>query len=124
MVEVLSNDLDLSCMFLRRCLGCPLPYANHRKIDMLSPTLYWPMIESSLGIVGACLPLMRPVLQKIPPRDMFRSFRSMFEFSAFGSDSSLKRTEAKTSLDVACSPTSTEALAPNRPLDSNKWEAS
>ena len=123
-VETLSNDLDLSCMFLRRRLGCSLPYANHSDIDMLTPTLYWPMIESSLGIVGACLPLMRPILQKISPQDMFRSFRSMLEFSAFGSDTSLKKTEAKTSLDVACSPTSIETLAPNRPRDSNKWEAS
>ncbi|KAK0515805.1 hypothetical protein JMJ35_001839 [Cladonia borealis] len=103
-VETLSNDLDLSYM--------------------LSPTLYWPMIESSLGIVGACLPLMRPILQKISPHDVFRSLRSMFEFSTFGSASSLKTTEAKTKLEVECSPTSTETSASNMPRDSNKWEHS
>lgn len=27
----------------------------------LSPINYWPIIESSLGIVGACLPLLRPI---------------------------------------------------------------
>ena len=122
MVEILSNDLDLSCKLLRRSQRCTLPYANHRKIDMLTPTLYWPMIESSLGIIGACLPLMRPVLQKISPQVVFRSLRSMFEFSAFGSDDSLKTIEAKTTLEVACSPTSMKAFAPNRPRDSNEWE--
>ncbi|MCJ1277743.1 hypothetical protein MMC21_005557 [Puttea exsequens] len=30
--------------------------------DLLSPTVYWPMIESSLGITGACLPLLKPIL--------------------------------------------------------------
>ena len=124
MVEVLSNDMDLTCMFLRRSLGCTLPYANHSQTDMLTPTLYWPMIESSLGILGACLPLMRPILQKISPQVVFRSLRSMFDFSAFGSDGTLTTTEAKTTLEVACSPTSMETLAPNRPRDSNKWEHS
>lgn len=28
---------------------------------LLTPTVYWPMVESSLGIVGACLPLLRPL---------------------------------------------------------------
>lgn len=28
---------------------------------LLTPIVYWPMVESSLGIVGACLPSMRPV---------------------------------------------------------------
>jgi len=26
-----------------------------------TPLIYWPMVESSLGIVGACLPLLRPL---------------------------------------------------------------
>ena len=124
MIETLSNDLDLSCMLLHRGRGIPLPYANRSQIDMLTPTLYWPMIESSLGIVGACLPLMRPILQKISPHDVFRSLRSMFEFSAFGSDSFLKINEAKTKLEVECSPTSTETLASNMSRNSNKWEDS
>ncbi|KAK4692115.1 hypothetical protein P7C71_g5025, partial [Lecanoromycetidae sp. Uapishka_2] len=29
---------------------------------LLTPIVYWPMVESSLGIVGACLPSMRPVV--------------------------------------------------------------
>ncbi len=26
-----------------------------------TPFVYWPMVESSLGIIGACLPQMRPL---------------------------------------------------------------
>ncbi len=124
MVETLSNDMDLSCMLLRRSLGCTLPFANHSQIDMLTPTLYWPMIESSLGIVGACLPLTRPILQKISPQGVFRGLRSTFEFSAFRSNGFSKTIEAKTTLVVACSPTLMKTFAPNRPRDSNKWEDS
>ena len=120
MVEILSNDVDISCMLLRHILGRTLPYANHSQIDMLTPTLYWPMIESSLGIVSACLPLMRPIIQKISPQVVFRSLRSMFDFSAFGSDGTLTTSEAKITLKVACSPISMEALTPNRPRDSNE----
>ena len=109
-------------MLLRRSVGYALPYANHSQIDMLTPTLSWPMIESSLGIVGACLPLMRPILQKISPQVIFRSLRSIFEFSAFGSDGSLRTTEAKTTLEVACSATFTKTFAPYRPRDSSKWD--
>lgn len=29
--------------------------------DMNTPLVYWPMVESSLGIVGACLPMLRPL---------------------------------------------------------------
>lgn len=31
---------------------------------LLTPTVYWPMVESSLGIVGACLPLLRPLFSR------------------------------------------------------------
>jgi len=31
-----------------------------------TPLIYWPMIESSLGIVGACLPLLRPLFAGKP----------------------------------------------------------
>lgn len=27
----------------------------------LSPVNYWPIIESALGLIGACLPLLRPI---------------------------------------------------------------
>lgn len=35
--------------------------------DLFTPTLYWPLVESSLGIVGACLPLYRPIISEIYP---------------------------------------------------------
>ena len=31
---------------------------------MYTPLVYWPMIESSLGIVGACLPMLRPLFTR------------------------------------------------------------
>ena len=89
---------------------------------MLTPTIYWPMIESSLGIVGACLPLMRPIIQKMSPQDVFRSFRRVFEFSASRSNASLKTTEAKTTLEVACGPIFKKTSAPKQLQDDNKWE--
>ena len=45
--------------------------------DMFTPTLYWPMVESSLGIVGACLPLFRPLIRNIYP---VRSIRKTISF--------------------------------------------
>ena len=82
------------------------------------------MIESSLGIVGACLPLMRPIIQKMSPQDVFRSLRRMFEFSAFRSNGSLKTTEANTTVDVACSPIFMKISAPDQSQDDKKWEDS
>lgn len=29
---------------------------------VLTPSVYWPLIESAIGIVGACLPLLRPLV--------------------------------------------------------------
>lgn len=29
-----------------------------------TPLIYWPMVESSLGIIGACLPLLRPLFAR------------------------------------------------------------
>lgn len=42
----------------------------------MTPTLYWPMVESSLGIVGASLPLLRPVLAELVESKTFNSVRS------------------------------------------------
>lgn len=82
------------------------------------------MIESSLGIVGACLPLMRPIIQKMSPQDVFRSLHRMLGFSASRSNGSLKKTEAKTTLVVACSPIFIQTSAPNQPQNNKKWEDS
>lgn len=47
------------------------------KIDLLTPTVYWPMVESSLGIVGACLPLLRPIFTDTRAKNIFSSLRTM-----------------------------------------------
>lgn len=49
--------------------------------DLLTPTLYWPMVESSLGIVGACMPLMRPIFSQTS-QSLLRSFRGMLSLSS------------------------------------------
>ena len=44
---------------------------------ILTPTLYWPMIESSLGIVGACLPLLRPLFTGATSKGFVRKLRNV-----------------------------------------------
>ncbi len=36
-------------------------FSQSQCTDMNSPIVYWPMIESSMGIMGACLPMLRPL---------------------------------------------------------------
>ena len=60
--------------------------ADHQK-DLLTPTVYWPMVESSLGIVGACLPLLRPIFTDTPARNIFSSLRAMMSRSSLRSNS-------------------------------------
>ena len=42
-----------------------------------TPIVYWSMIESALGIVGACLPLMRPLVAGTSSSGFMRSLRSI-----------------------------------------------
>ena len=44
--------------------------------DILTPTLYWPMIEASLGVVGASLPTMRPIAKRCIPEGSFQKLKS------------------------------------------------
>ena len=57
--------------------------------DMFTPTLYWPMVESSLGIVGACLPLFRPIISEICP---VRSLREIISFPSMNRPSKNAKT--------------------------------
>ena len=50
--------------------------------DVLSPTLSWPMVESSLGIIGACLPSVRPVFAGCSSLGFARKLRSISYFSS------------------------------------------
>ncbi|KAF6233129.1 hypothetical protein HO173_008673 [Letharia columbiana] len=57
---------------------------------LLTPTVYWPMVESSLGIVGACLPLLRPVFTDSPAKSIFSSLRAMISLSSLRSNDARK----------------------------------
>ncbi|CAF9930843.1 hypothetical protein IMSHALPRED_008293 [Imshaugia aleurites] len=50
---------------------------NNDVTYILTPTLYWPMVESSLGVVGACLPSMRPIFRDFSLDNLARSIRSI-----------------------------------------------
>lgn len=60
-----------------------------------SPAIYWSMVESSLGIVGACLPLLRPLVSNTTTSGFMRSMRSVtFVGSDNGSSMKLEETPA------------------------------
>ena len=82
--DTAEGNEDLTCMCNMHC-GRPL-LADHQK-DLLTPTVYWPMVESSLGIVGACLPLLRPIFTDKPAKNIFSSLRAMMSRSSLRSDS-------------------------------------
>ncbi|KAL8718116.1 MAG: hypothetical protein Q9225_004708, partial [Loekoesia sp. 1 TL-2023] len=44
---------------------------------MQTPLVYWPMVESSLGIIGACLPLLRPLFAGAASRGFMRDLQSV-----------------------------------------------
>ncbi|CAD6569874.1 MAG: hypothetical protein ASARMPRED_003298 [Alectoria sarmentosa] len=44
---------------------------------MNTPMVYWPMVESSIGIVGACLPLLRPLFVGASSNGFMRSLKSV-----------------------------------------------
>ena len=54
--------------------------------DIETPFVYWPMVESSLGIVGACLPLMRPLVAGAASPGFMRKLRTVDNHSDGGSD--------------------------------------
>ena len=52
-------------------------FTHHEHADMETPAVYWPMVESSLGIVGACLPLLRPLFAGRTSNGFMRDLRSV-----------------------------------------------
>ncbi|KAF2846521.1 hypothetical protein T440DRAFT_510834 [Plenodomus tracheiphilus IPT5] len=71
-----KKKIGISCIFLLGALtvaasaartavqyGVAKEFEKHNPdiTYYLSPINYWPIIEASLGIVGACLPLLRPI---------------------------------------------------------------
>lgn len=51
--------------------------------DILTPTVYWLMVEASLGIVGASLPSMRPIVRRYTPEGGFRELRDRTSLRPF-----------------------------------------
>ena len=80
-----SGDEDFTCMSIRKPANDELDLPLQK--DLFTPTLYWPMVESSLGIVGACLPLFRPIVKDIYP---VRSIREIISFPSLSLTSSEK----------------------------------
>lgn len=50
-----------------------------------TPFVYWPMVESSLGIIGACLPLLRPLFAGAKSHGFMRHLHT-FKSSNEGSE--------------------------------------
>ena len=53
--------------------------------DIETPFIYWPMVESSLGIIGACLPLMRPLVAGAASPGFMRKLRTVHSDTDEGS---------------------------------------
>lgn len=83
-LDTAAGDVDVTCT----CYYTPAEksFADQNK-DLLTPTVYWPMVESSLGVVGACLPLLRPIFTDTSAKSIFSSLRTMLSLSSFRSDS-------------------------------------
>jgi len=61
----------------------PLSRTNSAMSDVLTPALYWPMVEASLGVVGACLPSMRPFYKKYASRSSLQSLRNRIQLRSY-----------------------------------------
>lgn len=69
-------------------------------IDLLTPTIYWPMVESSLGIVGACLPLLRPIFTDTRAKNLSSSLRAIMSRPSVRSGSANTETKEFAKFDA------------------------
>lgn len=60
---------------------------------MNTPLVYWPMVESSMGVVGACLPLLRPLFVGASSNGFMRSLKSVKIASLNLNEDALKQLE-------------------------------
>jgi len=82
----IKKKIGVSCIFLLGALtvaasaartavqyGVAKEFEKHNPdiTYYLSPINYWPIIESSLGIIGACLPMLRPIGHVYSLRNMY-----------------------------------------------------
>lgn len=70
-----SGQVDMACTHLPPHFDSATRFPNS-VLDILTPTLYWPMIEASLGVVGASLPTMRPIAKRCLPAISLQKLRS------------------------------------------------
>lgn len=67
---------------------------------LLTPTIYWPMVESSLGIVGACLPLLRPIFTDTRAKNLSSSLRAIMSRPSVRSGSANTETKEFVKFDA------------------------
>ncbi|KAF6225282.1 hypothetical protein HO133_010480 [Letharia lupina] len=60
---------------------------------MNTPLVYWPMVESCMGVVGACLPLLRPLFVGASSNGFMRSLKSVKIASLNLNEDALKQLE-------------------------------
>lgn len=49
--------------------------------DYAAPAVYWSFIETSLAVVSACLPTLRPIFKGISPEGFLQSLRGRIPLS-------------------------------------------
>ena len=72
-----KNDPDLTCSSNSDCPKV-LEHETNSLIDYVAPTAYWVVIECSLAIVSACLPVLRPIFHGRSIDTIFRSIAKRF----------------------------------------------
>jgi len=50
--------------------------------DLDTTSYYWPMVGPSLGVIGVCLPLLRPIIIQCVFKTYPQSFRRVFSFGS------------------------------------------
>ena len=60
-----------------------------------TPTIYWPMIEAALGVIGACLPLLRPLFSPSSGSKGFGQVRNLRSVRLGSSSGELESPELK-----------------------------
>ena len=72
-----ENDPDLTCSSNPDCPEL-LEHETNSFIDYVAPTAYWVVIECSLAIVSACLPVLRPIFHGRSIDTIFNSIAKRF----------------------------------------------
>jgi hypothetical protein len=89
---------------------------NPDRTYFLTPIIYWPLIEASLGIVAACLPLLRPVLLPVKSA-ILRSKRSLRTLIGSSEKSKTDNPSSQTNLSQPQLPNAMGA----KPTQRDRW---